>query len=386
MPQAMGNEMKKQRRHTNRQGVQLARRRLSQARRSASRGLFAEQLEDRRLLSADFPFHNPLIPLDVTRDWMVTPRDALVVINDLNSGGSRTLDANAAGGNSGPDAMIDTNQDGRVTPLDALLVINALNDGEGLDGIVMGFRLELQDTNGVKIPALPGVVDEAGQPIFRVHVGDEFRVQIYVDDLRTINDPNGGVFAGALDVAYSDPSLFSMGGTHPDDFTLADLQQFKNFFTAHRAIVTIDDEVKLVEYYSQDFMKVYPSALDHDVANDPTVNEFDELYTFAPNTNPALYGARERRFVFVTLKADDVGKLTFEGNPTEGTNPPPENLLFGAINGKTDNIPSANINYGSPLYVTIAKHVNAEDDTYPVVPSVIAANGGVANLHVLEQR
>src|SRR3972149_3638614 len=100
MSQAMGNEMKKQRRHTNRQGVQLARR-LSQARRSASRGLFAEKLEDRRLLSADYPFHNELIAVDVTRDWMVTPRDALVVINDLNSGGSRTLDSNGAGEKGG---------------------------------------------------------------------------------------------------------------------------------------------------------------------------------------------------------------------------------------------------------------------------------------------
>ena len=88
--------MKTLRRRTNRQGVQLARRRMSQARRSASRGLFAEQLEDRRLLSGvETPYHNAMVPIDVTRDWVISPRDALLVINELNDGGARALDTNA---------------------------------------------------------------------------------------------------------------------------------------------------------------------------------------------------------------------------------------------------------------------------------------------------
>ncbi len=82
--------MKKQRRHTNRPNNQLARRRLSAVRRSTSRGLFAEQLEDRRLLASDFPYHNDLVPMDVTLDWTLSPRDALAVINELNAGGSKS--------------------------------------------------------------------------------------------------------------------------------------------------------------------------------------------------------------------------------------------------------------------------------------------------------
>ena len=66
--------MKMHRRRTNHQGVQLARRRKSQARRSASRGLLAERLEDRRLLSGvETPYHNSMVPTDVTRDWLVRP-------------------------------------------------------------------------------------------------------------------------------------------------------------------------------------------------------------------------------------------------------------------------------------------------------------------------
>ena len=135
--------MKKQRRHTNRPNNQLARRRLSAVRRSTSRGLFAEQLEDRRLLASDFPYHNDLAPMDVTLDWDLTPRDALAVINQLNTGGSQYLDPNDV--RSQVDLpSVDTNKDNALSPLDALLVINALNDGEGLDKLV-GINLELQD-------------------------------------------------------------------------------------------------------------------------------------------------------------------------------------------------------------------------------------------------
>ena len=53
--------------------------------------------------------------LDVSHDGLVTPLDALLVVNQLN-------DAARA-----HDLLLDTNRDGYLSPLDALLIINHLN-------------------------------------------------------------------------------------------------------------------------------------------------------------------------------------------------------------------------------------------------------------------
>jgi hypothetical protein len=89
-----------------------------------------------------FPWHNSLLAQDVNADGVVAPLDALVIINDLNSTGSRSL-------NSGSGApFLDVSQDGAVTPLDVLLVINFLNDrsatGEGEAGGMATPRLPRQ--------------------------------------------------------------------------------------------------------------------------------------------------------------------------------------------------------------------------------------------------
>jgi hypothetical protein len=60
---------------------------------------------------------------DVNQDGMITPLDALLVINALNANqGASTLLAPAG------DASLDVNSDHMVTALDALLVVNALNE------------------------------------------------------------------------------------------------------------------------------------------------------------------------------------------------------------------------------------------------------------------
>ena len=378
--------MKKQRRHTNRQYNQLARRRSSAARRSTSRGLFAEQLEDRRLLASDFPYHNDLAPMDVTQDWNLSPRDALAVINQLNAGGSKSL-APANGSNS-VDLMVDTNKDNALSPLDALLVVNALNDGEGLDKLV-GVSLELQDANGVKIEPVNGAL--------RVKVGDTFRLQILVDDLRTdIVTEKGGVFAAAMDVGYNDPSLFSMNGTKVDDFT--DIAAFKSFFTAHK--VTFPNPLPPPQFitktfYSQDFLNqpnqsVTNPPLSLDAVKVP--NELNEVYTFSPNTDPI--GADKIRFVYVTLKADNPGTLTFTANESDllanGKNN--ETLLYGTIpldpndpNSPqvTQPIPASQIDFGFPLTITITQPVNAVDDAFPVPPNTILEDSAAVTLDVL---
>ncbi len=86
-------------------------------------------------------FTNRINPLDVNNDAAVTPLDALLIINDLNSNGSRQLvgvpqpalssSSDGGSGSSGSEPVsspkIDVNADGWASPLDALLVINELD-------------------------------------------------------------------------------------------------------------------------------------------------------------------------------------------------------------------------------------------------------------------
>lgn len=88
--------------------------------------MLLERLESRELLASDF--HNTVLPLDVSGDGVVSPLDALQVINDLNANGSRELQPPAGE----VESFIDTNGDCNLSPIDALLIINALNgDREG---------------------------------------------------------------------------------------------------------------------------------------------------------------------------------------------------------------------------------------------------------------
>jgi hypothetical protein len=57
---------------------------------------------------------------DVSGDGLVTPLDALLVINRINQSGE---------GESMPSLREDVNGDGQVSPLDVLLVVNQLNSG-----------------------------------------------------------------------------------------------------------------------------------------------------------------------------------------------------------------------------------------------------------------
>jgi VCBS repeat-containing protein len=70
-------------------------------------------------------YQNPANRLnaDVNNDGVVTPIDALIVINDINRNGIRTLSPTAFI----PPPYIDVNGDNQVTPFDILEVINVLN-------------------------------------------------------------------------------------------------------------------------------------------------------------------------------------------------------------------------------------------------------------------
>ncbi len=79
-----------------------------------------ESLETRALLAADVQLlHNFAMPEDCDDSGLVSPLDALIVINELNRPEAvSAVDATK---------MLDVNADGLLSPLDALVVINYLN-------------------------------------------------------------------------------------------------------------------------------------------------------------------------------------------------------------------------------------------------------------------
>ena len=104
-------------------------------------------------------------------------------------------------------------------------------------------------------------------------------------------------------------------------------------------------------------------------------NELNEVYTFSPQTDPL--GADQVRFVYVTLKADNPGTLTFQANPSDllANGKRNETLLYGTLPldpTKPDSpkvtrpIPAEEIDFGFPLTITITQPVNAVDDVFPV--------------------
>lgn len=71
--------------------------------------------------------HNALLPADVNGDGIVTPIDALSIINKISydrSGGSGESAANL------PNLFADVNGDGEVTPLDALIVLTYIGSAQ----------------------------------------------------------------------------------------------------------------------------------------------------------------------------------------------------------------------------------------------------------------
>ncbi len=175
-----------------------------------ARRLQVESLECRRLLAADLnPNHNNLIAEDVNMDFMVTPMDALLVINALNQGRAGSLAEGETGAR--PSSLIDVNGDGILSPMDALTIINRLNLAEGEDPVPTFVQYSYQITNTADAPISGNTVA----------VGDTFRIHVFAQDVRPDsfrsltdrNDPDFGLFNGisavAQDLGVSDLSVVS---------------------------------------------------------------------------------------------------------------------------------------------------------------------------------
>ena len=69
--------------------------------------------------------HHAENPLDVNADDDISPLDALLIVNGINTGNRDVLRPIRG---VGTDNFLDANNDGWVSPIDALLVINELNN------------------------------------------------------------------------------------------------------------------------------------------------------------------------------------------------------------------------------------------------------------------
>ena len=165
---------------------------------ASRRTLHCEKLEDRALMAGDVmasEYWNAVNPTDVNGDSIVSPLDALLIINQLNASGPRELvSANslAAGGEGEQTqkAYLDVNNDGFLTPLDALGVINELNgEGEHDPQVEYTFRALQVGTN---------------TEITRIDKGQDFDLQVRVRDLRL---GGVGVFGGYVDLTYDDSKV-----------------------------------------------------------------------------------------------------------------------------------------------------------------------------------
>ncbi len=99
-----------------------------------SRGLLSQPATGRVLVLdlSDHPWHNPWTAADVNGDDLVSPLDALLVIDRLNTHGAITLSVPPTASEIPP--LVDVSGDDLLSPRDALLVItqlNALGSGEG---------------------------------------------------------------------------------------------------------------------------------------------------------------------------------------------------------------------------------------------------------------
>lgn len=105
------------------------------SRKSLSRKMIVESLESRAMMAAD-AFHNFTMPEDADASGVVTPLDALVVINRINQ--SFAGNSSGVAPASSQSARVDVDADESVTPLDALVVIDALNtqNAVGANGLI----------------------------------------------------------------------------------------------------------------------------------------------------------------------------------------------------------------------------------------------------------
>lgn len=106
------------------------------------RQISIERLESRQLMASDW--QNVSLIRDVDNSSIVTPLDVLLLVNNLNSDGTRELPPRSQ--HTG-EPFYDVNGDNLLTPLDVLIVINAINNFGDRQPTIVGGISPLSDPN-----------------------------------------------------------------------------------------------------------------------------------------------------------------------------------------------------------------------------------------------
>jgi len=271
-----------------------------------------EPLESRLQLASDW--QNPILPADVDDSSFVSSIDVLVVINELNRTTSGALPQRAVGSTQ---PFYDVNGDGSLSPLDALIVINAINTRYEPVSVVAGVSPG-SDPNGNGVVLTPNItvsgqsqshvlidvttVGEPSKPSVRAVAGSDGKFSIAIQiapgmqTLRvTARDPVGKTASVELDVRLGDVI---------QDWNAATLNIIREWST------TSNDPYEGRIVPSQPPRVARNLAMIHAAMFD-AVNSIDRLYEpylvqidAAPNTSPNLAAAAAAHQVASKLYTD----------------------------------------------------------------------------------
>ncbi len=170
---------------------------------------------------------NPVNSLDVNNDGSVSPLDALIIINELNTNGSQVLVGSATGA-----PYLDTSRDGHVSSLDVLLVINELNSrqpaGEG-EGLTLANSLTVNGT----LPSASSSLDAAMASL------DSRRIAVIPGSTNRLDesteDSADSFFASLGDEARDESQVFPVADLDTSDIDRAEpvrLKELDELFAA----------------------------------------------------------------------------------------------------------------------------------------------------------
>ena len=227
----------------------------------------SELLEARMMLAGDV-VQNLTNPQDVNNDGHVTARDAAMISWVLSNSRSQALAVDTGSGeptsttqaSEAPSIFLDVNGDGLLNSSDLDSIVRALNGGSGEPGDVVTFQLTTTDLEG--------------NPVTAVDVGDEFILQVTVQDTQADSTLDLGVFSPYLDIEF-DASLSSVVG-------------------------------------ELEFSSTYNNARQGSTA---TPGLIDEAGAIASSFTPI--GGDEFELFSIRMQADAVGSLTFSSNPAD---------------------------------------------------------------------
>jgi len=142
-----------------------------------------EQLESRHLMASDWQNH--LLIRDVDQSGLVSPADALVLVNTIRQSGSHLLPPRGA---TSSEPLCDVSGDGWLSPLDVWLVINSLSRLSNRQPAVVAGLTPDSDPNNNGV-VLTGLVTVRGQTlpnaqIYVSLVGGDGQVGSTVADLQ----------------------------------------------------------------------------------------------------------------------------------------------------------------------------------------------------------